>query len=170
MVNLRIMQAWVSMFSFIYLSFSTILLAKRTHLVDAISEPENGTVHSLFIEVDDEGDAIALIASTKGQEISFSFDEVKDTDVVLARESGLDAVKLRCANCTPDRGGNVKLTFLKNGLRKTYGTKDLLIVKNQVGWHLETNDRKRIVELFLKASYLLWVPIGIEDVIYKFKK
>ncbi len=158
----------MSFFAFALSSFA-FAEGKLDHIVKIISEPEGGLIHNLYIETDENGNATHLQGHSDKGRSRFSIEELKKGYVVMAKESGYDAVLIHCGDCTADKGGKVDFKYLHNAisLGAKYRNKEILVVKGPDGWRLETLNRKKIVEGTLKANHILWRVVGISDVIFK---
>lgn len=110
------------------------------NLVRIISEPQDGLIHFLNLEVSEEGHILKLIRETENSDYR---QEVKMEDLikqpaVLARAADRDILILKCLSCNASTGGSVQLDYLYNGMTMSYRNLKMKLLKeeNSKEWKL----------------------------------
>jgi hypothetical protein len=137
------------------------LLASEVTLVRLISEPENDLVHSLVLNLDDSLNIIQIIRVSKVDEQRFTPEDLQNGEMVLAKNSGRDVIKLRCGGkCNNVTGGPLTLSCLYNGITNSYRLLNVNLSKTETSWRLTTSKGEQIKTLRIKARKILGKMVG----------
>ncbi|MBF0206499.1 MAG: hypothetical protein HQK53_06385 [Oligoflexia bacterium] len=145
-------------------SLSEEKLLQEYPLVSIVSEPENNLVHNLILNLDDNWDLTGLFRRSVENQDYFTYEDLMIKNIVLARNSGRDAILLS-AKKGFDRalGGNLDLSYLYNGATKNYHHLNLKLERlGATAWGIFTDDHRPIHSLTIKPRYFLGMLIGVE--------
>lgn len=132
-------------------SISSFSPLRTIKLVDIISEPQDGLIHTLLVQTDDYGDIVNLIRKTENssnQQV-ISMEQLMREPVVLAHAEGRDILLLKCEDCTPSEGGAIELEYLYNGMTMRYKDLEMNINPYNAGynsWQLYDEDNEVLIE------------------------
>ena len=133
-------------------------------LVRIISEPENNLVHKLILVMKADGEIIQLVRKSASSIQVFTPEELIQGEVVLATVQGRKAVILSCKGCEKSQGGNLKLSYLFNGVTMTYRSLSMRFVRDGADWLLYTQNMKPIRRLKLVSRIVFGQIIGIKRI------
>lgn len=110
--------------------------------------------------------ALALILETEEKPTErYAVSQLKK-GVVLKQEKGLNIITISSRDFEPDRGGHFQLTYLKNGLKKTYAKQELEVELSQDRWKV-FHRGEEVEKLDFKVKKLFGKPIGIDKIVVK---
>lgn len=138
---------------------------KLVDILKIISEPENGIIHHLLLELNEENSIDHIIRQTQNSQQKILPSEIKEGEVVLARASDIDAVLLSCKNCEADSGGLATIRYLYNGISKSYKTFNFVLKQVDNTWSITTEDHTPIHNIKLVSRVILGRTIGIKKIV-----
>ena len=129
-------------------------------ILDIINTETNEPA-TLYVKTQQDSLTQLKLITTK-RTTTFSFDEVSD-GATLLKKSGINIITIKGINLSPNTGGNIKLTYLKNFsiTGSSYDTIWLKIQNNQGSWNL-VNGHDQVSTIFLTPH-----PFGISS--YEFR-
>jgi len=133
-------------------------------ITQIISEPENGLIHNLILLINADQSIAQVIRRSSINEQRIEPQELFTGEVVLARASSRDAVKMSCPQCTVTAGGAIVVRYLYNGITGSYNSLNLKLVKTAEGWFLHTEGGVKVNTLRLIERKVFGQTIGIEDI------
>jgi|GEM_PF-2800033 len=138
------------------------------NLVHIISDPQDGLIHFLNLELDEQGSIlnfIRQIENSDDKQIVSMLDLMKKP-IVLARAADRDILILKCHACTPENGGGLQLDYLHNGMTMSYKNLKLDLVKDGE-WKLfpSKNKENKIVSLRLVPRVVFGQLVGIKEIL-----
>lgn len=162
-----VMFIGILLLSFSFTSLLSNAMAYEFKLVSLISEPENNLVHDLILNLDDQNNNIInLIRRSKESQQAFTIEDLINGDIVLAKNSGYDAIKLRCGGkCDNQNGGQFILSYLYSGISRTYHTLLLKIVRNNDVWEIYSEGNVKVRLLRITPRKFLGKVIGVNVLI-----
>ena len=143
---------------------------ERVFLTRIISEPEGGVVYKLFVDIDKDNNLQALVRVNENNEESvITYESLSQSEVVLARASGRDALILGISDgFQQDVGGKIYMRYLYNGISMSYRTFSAELQglpQTEAKWKFISNSGDRIHFLRLIERKILGRTIGIEDIV-----
>ena len=147
--------------SFIFLINISPSFAGTYNEILKITNTENNEPATLYVEVEnDELKSLKLISLKRTQ--IFSFDEVKK-GATLLKKNGITVVTISGSTLSPNSGGTLKLTYLKefNILGSKYGIIKIEAKKISGNWKI-VYQQSTVTDLYLTPY-----PYGISG--YQFK-
>ena len=156
----------VALFTVILLvNFS--LVAKEIILANVSNNLTEDT-SILSAHVDSENKLISFTAKSykKGKHVetlNYMSEEIRK-GVVLFKESGINIVKVRSRDFNEFIGGEMKVTYLYNGLKKKYRSM-VTHLTFDVTWHLEDDDGNHYKKINCLIRRYVGLPIGINKIV-----
>jgi hypothetical protein len=143
---------------------------KRVFLTRIISEPEGGAVYKLFVDIDKDNNLQALVRiNANKEEAVITYETLSQSEVVLARASGRDALILGLSDgFQQDVGGQIYMRYLYNGISMSYRTFSASLrglPQTEAKWKFISESGRRIHFLRLIERKILGRTIGIEDIV-----
>ena len=142
-------------------------------LVKIISEPQDGLIHKLTIQTDDNGKIINLVRETENSTDKqvVRMEDLIRNPVVLARASDRDILILSCSECSTRGGGELVLEYLYNGITMKYRDLEMNLDPSRTNdggtsWRLFTENKKtRIETLRLIPRKIFGKLVGIKRIL-----
>jgi hypothetical protein len=146
------------------------------NLVHIISDPQDGLIHFLNLELNEDGSIINLIRQiedSNDKQIVSMVDLMKKP-AVLARAADRDILILKCNACNAENGGSIQLDYLYNGMTMSYKHLKLDLVKDGE-WKLfprnnshdksQQNNHEKIISLRLVPRVVFGQLVGIKEIL-----
>ena len=140
-------------------------IEKRVPLVEILSEPQENMIHSIFLDLDSEGNLVNLVRKSASGDYLLPFQDLIDGEVVLAQAGGHDAVILSCPECTVEEGGELEFRYLYNGANGTYRQSSFDLAPTSDAWAFYTSDDEQVKNLTLKSRKILGRLVGIDRIL-----
>lgn len=145
--------------------FLNSISAEEINLIQIKSEPENGIIHDLIIDVDEEG-AITKIIRKSNWTQEFDVKDLLGKGIVLAKRNKFNAVTLRCGKgCTPRAGGPLHLKYLYNAITNKMKPFHLNLIKRDGDWVLLTQKGEEVRTLTIKSRKISGMVVGIKKIL-----
>ena len=161
--------------SFMLIAFTQMVFARNVPLVQVFADNfVKGENSRLEMQIDDlNGNIIGIIkkgVDAKGKHYeNFISANPKDLikGIVLHTDQGRDILKLKSTDVSDDMpviGGELKLLYLNNGLRGTYYSKPLKLIRNSFDdWKLTYNNIP-FSRMMMRTNSVLGLVVGISDI------
>jgi hypothetical protein len=138
------------------------------NLVHIISDPQDGLIHFLNLELNEDGSIINFIRQTEDnndKQIVSMADLIKKP-AVLARAADRDILILKCNACNAESGGSLQLDYLYNGMTMSYKHLKLDLIKDGE-WKLFSpkNSHDKIISLRLVPRVVFGQLVGIKEIL-----
>ena len=134
-------------------------------LLQVVSDPENGRIHTLFIKVDENNNLLALVRRSSEDEQTISHEDLFHKDTLLARADGHDAIFLGCKNGTREVGCRISMKYLYDGVWGTYREMQGELRRNLSGrWEIRTLAGVLVQRLTLRSRTFMGRLIGVDRI------
>ena len=138
------------------------------NLVHIISDPQDGLIHFLNLELNEDGSIINFIRQTEDnndKQIVSMLDLIKKP-AVLARAADRDILIIKCNACSAENGGSLQLDYLYNGMTMSYKHLKLDLIKDGE-WKLfsQKNSHDKIISLRLVPRVVFGQLVGIKEIL-----
>ncbi len=161
------MKFFLSVIAFCGLFSNTVFANQvmvNTDLVEILSEPQDDLIHTVSLNLDENGDIVEVIRTSEEDELVIPSEDLIEGEVVLARSQDRDAVFLSCPGCTADLGGELVVRYISNGIFNTYDELHMNLVRTGNDWTLFSVDGEEVINLRLVSRTIFGQVIGIREI------
>ncbi len=123
----------------------------------------------ISLTVNNDSDATAFIYNVTGDQTIPLTDLAKG--IVLYQYSGKNVATLQSSSFDPKTGGPLTLTYIKDGLKGTYGTYNLELIRQGSNWAAAVPGANGVpqffTQMYLTANKMLGQIVGVKSISVK---
>jgi len=149
--------------------------AKEQKLARITSEFDTDVTEFFVDVIDNKINSLRYVTTMENggifTDLSIPIERAMADGVLLAERGGHEALKLYTERFNLEKGGDIILSYLYNGVTGTRRLLKLSLIKDGNIFYLLDPQGKRINKLFLTTNYIRIVGVvGIREILYSYEK